>query len=166
MVSCGEDYRVILASEFLLLAEKTTRKKIKEATVHRAYKGMKKKMVSLNLPLQEVDTKNDCLLGPLSSLTLSTACNAMTRSKMTVKKNSREIIPGIKVAHQTSHQVHVAAQNSLVAQQLRNSAMKEATAAWKAELDLKFKGEPHETMKKQIIDSINTKPQYKGHVKV
>jgi len=70
------------------------------------------------------------------------------------------------VAHQTSHQVHVAAQNSLVAQQLRNSAIKEATAAWKAELDLKFKGEPHETMKKQIIDSINTKPQYKGHVKV
>ena len=116
--------------------------------------GMKKKMISINLPIQEVDANSDCLVSPLSNLTLSTASNSTTISNTTdVKKTSREKIPGIQVVRQTSHQVHVAAQNSLVIQQLRNSAIKEATAAWKVALELKLKGEPHETIK-QIIESI------------
>jgi len=183
---CG-DNRVTLAVEFLLLAGKCNRKqsvtdamdfagfteaeirssgRAKEFAVRRAYKGMKKKMISINLPIQEVDANSDCLVSPLSNLTLSTASNSTTISNTTdVKKTSREKIPGIQVVRQTSHQVHVAAQNSLVIQQLRNSAIKEATAAWKVALELKLKGEPYETIK-QFIESINNKPQYKGHVKV
>jgi hypothetical protein len=75
------------------------------------------------------------------------------------------VIPGIKVVHQTSHQAHVIAQNEFVLNKLRSAAIKEATTAWVEASELKEKGEPHKT-KKEVLQMINNKPEYKDIVKV
>jgi len=67
--------------------------------------------------------------------------------------------PGMKAVGQTSHQAHAMAQNAFLLRKLRDSATKEATTAW-VEVS-----EPYKT-KKEIIEMIDNKPQYKGFVKV
>ena len=75
------------------------------------------------------------------------------------------MIPGIKVVRQTSHQAHVMAQNEFVLRKLCDAAIKEATTAWVDASKLKEKGEPHKK-KKEILQMINSKPEYKDIVKV
>jgi hypothetical protein len=67
--------------------------------------------------------------------------------------------PGMKAVRQTSHQAHAMAQNAFLLRKLRDSATKEATKAWVEA------SKPCRT-KKEIIEMINNKRQYKGFVKV
>ncbi len=57
------------------------------------------------------------------------------------------------------------AQNEFVLNKLHNAAIKEATTAWAEASELKEKGKPYKT-KKEILQMINKKPEYKGNVQV
>ncbi len=113
-----------------------------------------------------VKINGDVPVSPLSDIQSALSNDVtLTSSKSVLKPTSSKMIPGIKVVRQTSHQAHVMAQNAFVLNKLHNAAIKEATTAWAEASELKEKGEPYKT-KKEILQMINNKPEYKGIVQV
>jgi hypothetical protein len=182
----NKDARVMLAARILLLCEESSRKKsvteamkdagyseaeikcktrAKEAAVRRTYKDIKnKKELCVDIPIQEVDMGQGSPISPLCETTSSS--NSSSHASETVLTGmSSKIIPGIKMTRKTPHQAHVMAQNAFVLKRLHDSATKEATLLWIQASDLEKKGKPHQ-MKKDIIQSINNKAEYKGIVQV
>jgi hypothetical protein len=132
-----------------------------ENAVRRAKNRMKnKKLEPIDLPIQELNINVDIPISPLSELqSTKSKDTTLTASKSVLTKTSNKMPPGMKVVRQTSHQAHAMAQNAFLLKKMRDSATKEATAAW-VEVS-----EPRKT-KKEIIEMVNNKPQYKGFVQV
>jgi hypothetical protein len=182
-----KDSRVNLAARIYLLCDESKRKKsvtdamrdagfseaeikcktrAKETAVQRAHKELKnKKAMSIDQPLKEVSTDYEFPVSPLSEVSPSFSNDTMTSvaTKTVLPKQTSITLPGMKVVRQTPHQVHAMAQNSFLMRKLRDTAIKEVTTAWVEASQAEKKGEPH-IMKKDIIEMINNKPQYKGLV--
>jgi hypothetical protein len=182
------DKRVALAAKILLICEESTRKKsvteamkdagftetenkcptrAKEAAVRRAFKGINdEKKVSTDLSVNKVHADHYPPVSPLSEVSSALSNSTMlTASKTVLSAMPSKMLPGMKAVRQTSHQVHVMAQNSSLLKKLRDTAIKEATTAWVEASEAEKRGEPH-IMKKDIIKLINNKQQYKGFVQV
>jgi hypothetical protein len=183
-----QDEKVKLAVQFLLLADKSSHNmsvkeamklagydekeiqcstRAKEARVRRAYNGAKKNnTVSIDLPVKEINMNRDFPISPLSEMqSAPSGAETLLTSKSVIRTTSNKNVPGMKIIRQTSHQAHAMHQNAFVLKALRNKALKEATTAWVEASELEKRGEPHKT-KKEIIETINNKPQYKGLVHV
>jgi HD superfamily phosphohydrolase len=167
---------------FLQLAEESTRKKssteamrdagfseeeiqnlmrAQENAVRRAKSRMKTNKVDpIDLPIQDLNINADIPISPLSEMqSTQSKDTTLIASKSVLTKTSNKMAPGMKAVHQTSHQAHAMAQNAFLLRKLRDSATKEATKAWVEA------SKPCRT-KKEIIEMINNKRQYKGFVKV
>ena len=187
-MNSDKDTRVDLAARIYLLCEESKRKKsatdatrdagfskaeincktrAKETAVRRAHKELKKKKaICIDQPVQEVITDYDFPVSPISEIESASSNNTTSiTSKTVLTKTTSKILPGMKVVRQTPHQVHAMAQNAFLLRKLRDTALKEATTAWVEASQAEKKGEPH-IMKKDIIKTINNKPQYKGLVEV
>jgi len=182
-----EGEKIDLAVKFLQLANSSTHKisvreamklagfskteidnttRAKEAAVWRTYQTREKKQPSaIYLPLQEVCFPCDLPLSPSSEVQSSASNDSSLTTSKSVLKTAKIIVPGMKVVRQTSHQANAMAQNASVLRKLRDAAVKEATKAWNEVTQLAEKGELHMT-KKEIIQQINNKPQYKGIVQL
>jgi len=157
-----QDDKITLAVSFLQLADISTHKisvkeamklagfskkeienttRAKEAAVRRAYQGMlKMQPPKINLPVQEVFVDRNFPISPLSELqSAPSKDSSLTTSKL--------------------------AKNASILRKLRDAAIKEATKSWNEATLLAEKGEPHMT-RKEIIQAINNKPQYKGIVQI
>jgi hypothetical protein len=182
-----QDDKITLAVSFLQLADISTHKisvkeamklagfskkeienttRAKEAAVRRAYQGMlKMQPPKINLPVQEVFVDRNFPISPLSELQSAPSKDSSLTTSKSILKTNKKIVEGMKVVRQTSHQAHVMAQNASILRKLRDAATKEATKSWNEATLLAEKGEPHMT-RKEIIQAINNKPQYKGIVQI
>ena len=182
-----QDDKIALAVSFLQLADISTHKisvkeamklagfskkeienttRAKEAAVRRAYQGMlKMQPPKINLPVQEVFVDRNFPISPLSELQSAPSKDSSLTTSKSILKTNKKIVEGMKVVRQTSHQAHVMAQNASILRKLRDAATKEATKSWNEATLLAEKGEPHMT-RKEIIQAINNKPQYKGIVQI
>jgi hypothetical protein len=87
-------------------AEINSSTRVKEAAVHRAYNGIKKKQLPpINSPVKEVNTIRDFPDTPLSEIQSipSNDSTTITTSKSVLMKMLHNMLPGVKIVRQTSH---------------------------------------------------------------
>lgn len=107
-------------------------------------------------------------ISPLSEvefLSINSEKSKATASSTSVLRGpSSKIAPGMKQVRQTPYQVFSLSKNKFVISKLHDSAVKEATIAWRDELEKKMRGEPHKTAI-EVVSIINNKIEYKNIIK-